>query len=359
DHADIPTRPADLKSPHVSAHMHPGTTPAAFTRINARSADILGIPKDRYVGLLGMDSEHLAGDRFRTPAGTNVRLWELLVTKAPWTEVAQLMTEQSVFGQFGVWDYLFTSAPTPIEGLRDATEFLAGVGDVGTETMFVVQDGQEVTLGHVNAADLTYEAASAIRAYGLGLVRQRLSVALRRELIPLRAGLAAQAPRHHGALYELFGTRNIDFECPVSSITFRADDLHRPTPQAQPGLSAVLRSHAELTLAAAIPLRDWLDLFRIALKDAAGDDGATLPATAARMGVSPRTLQRRLDEHGTTWTAELEAVRREHIIQMLSTTDLPVETIADRNGYADARALRRAVLRWTGHTPAALRRLAL
>ncbi|MFF6888512.1 hypothetical protein ACFY9F_35615 [Streptomyces sp. NPDC012421] len=33
----------------------------------------------------------------------------------------------------------------------------------------------------------------------------------------------------------------------------------------------------------------------------------------------------------------------------------PVDSIATRNGYANARALRRAVQRWHGTTPAALR----
>ncbi|MEV7280408.1 helix-turn-helix domain-containing protein [Streptomyces sp. NPDC093111] len=341
----------------MASHTHPGTTSAAFTRINARAADLLGIPKDRYAHLLGMDPEHLEGDQYRPPASTNIRLWELMVTKAPWTEVTQLMMGQTAFGQLGVWDYLLTSAPTPIEGLRDAAEFLAGVADAGSETLFVSEDDREITLSHVNAADLSYTAASAIRAYALALIRQRLSAALRKDLVPVRIALATEAPRHHDALHALYGTRNIDFERPVSSITFQAGDLRSPMPHFQPGLSTVLRRHAELTIAAAIPLRSWLDLFRTALKDAACGDGATLPATAARMGVSPRTLQRRLDEHGTTWTAEIEAMRRADVTRLLGSTDLPIDVIAARNGYADARALRRAVHRWTGHTPAALRRL--
>ncbi|MFC6131506.1 MULTISPECIES: helix-turn-helix domain-containing protein [Streptomyces] len=37
-------------------------------------------------------------------------------------------------------------------------------------------------------------------------------------------------------------------------------------------------------------------------------------------------------------------------------TDLSIDAIVARSGYADARALRRAVQRWYGTTPAALRR---
>ncbi|MEU7018186.1 AraC family transcriptional regulator ligand-binding domain-containing protein [Streptomyces sp. NPDC046385] len=340
----------------MSLLTHPGTTPSSFTRINATSAGLLGIAPEKYAGLLGMAPEHLHDDRYRTPATTNVRIWELMVTRAPWTETALLMAEQTTLGLLGAWDYLITSAPTPLQGLHDAAEYFAAVADIGTETLLIAEDEHAVTLTHVNAADLHYEVASAIRAYVLGLLRQRLCAALRQELLPLRVRLATPAPRHRGPLFDLYGTRNVEFECPVSSIVFPVDDLRGSTPHVQPGLSDVLRSHAERVMADSIPLHDWLDLFRVALAEAARADEATLPATATRLALSPRTLQRRLHAHGTTWTAEIEAVRRTDVTRLLRTTDLPLDVIAGRNGYADARALRRAVHRWTGRTPATLRR---
>lgn len=118
----------------------------------------------------------------------------------------------------------------------------------------------------------------------------------------------------------------------------------------------MLRRHADQTLAAAIPLHNWLDLFRTALASVHDETVPTLPAVARRMAVSTRTLQRRLDEHDTTWSNEVEAARRDHITRLLHSTDLSVASIAARSGYADARALRRAVQRWYGTTPADLRR---
>ncbi|MFE4638542.1 helix-turn-helix domain-containing protein [Streptomyces sp. NPDC056773] len=132
--------------------------------------------------------------------------------------------------------------------------------------------------------------------------------------------------------------------------------MNTPAPHAQPGLSAVLRRHAEQSLASAIPLHDWLDLFRTALASAHDEGAPSLSAVAQRMTISARTLQRRLEEHGTTWSEEVETVRRDRITRLLHDTDLGIDSIAVRSGYADARALRRAVKRWYGTTPAALRR---
>ncbi|MFD6891032.1 helix-turn-helix domain-containing protein [Streptomyces sp. NPDC059957] len=230
------------------------------------------------------------------------------------------------------------------------------MADPLTDGMRITEDGDRVTISHVNRADIAHEAACGIRGYALGLYRRRLGEAAGRCLVPLRVSLTAKAPPRHDVLIELYGTRNIEFEAPAGSITFLAADLSAPTPHAQPGLSTVLRRHAEQTLARTIPLHDWLDLFRTALTSDHGGGAPTLTLVAQHMTISARTLQRRLEEHGTTWSEEVETVCRDHITRLLHDTDLCVDSIAARSGYADARALRRAVKRWYGTTPAALRR---
>ncbi|MFD6225600.1 helix-turn-helix domain-containing protein [Streptomyces sp. NPDC060232] len=338
------------------SHAHQGTTSSALTRLNVNAARALDIPPTGYAHLLGTAPEHLNDDLCRPPVVTSVRIAELATVHAPWTEVSLLLAQQAPVGSLGVWDYLITSAPTPLEGIRDAGVYLGTVLDTSTDDLRITEDGDLVTLSHLNQGDLAHEAACAVLACALGLYLRRLSEAAQRRLVPLHVALAAEAPRRHDALIELYGTRSIEFEAPVSSLTFRTADLTAAAPHAQPGLSAVLRRHADQTLAAAVPLRDWLDLFRGVLASVQDEAAPALATVARRMAVSPRTLQRRLDEHGTTWSAEVETVRRDHISRLLYTTGLSIEAIAARSGYADARALRRAVQRWYGMTPAALRR---
>ncbi|MEV4947920.1 AraC family transcriptional regulator ligand-binding domain-containing protein [Streptomyces sp. NPDC053755] len=142
------TSPTGPLAPEASGD-HRGTTPAAFTRLNARNATLLGVPPSTFAQLLGMAPEYLNDDRYRTPAATNVRLWQLMTTRAPWTDVAAFMAHRSPLGHLGVWDYLLTSAPTPLEGLRDGMDYLATVADIGTETLLVSDGGSEITISHV------------------------------------------------------------------------------------------------------------------------------------------------------------------------------------------------------------------
>lgn len=61
--------------------------------------------------------------------------------------------------------------------------------------------------------------------------------------------------------------------------------------------------------------------------------------------MSPRSLQRRLEEEGTSWREEVDAVRREQAARLLR-EGASRAAMAAQLGYSDVRALRRAVRRW-------------
>jgi AraC-like DNA-binding protein len=71
---------------------------------------------------------------------------------------------------------------------------------------------------------------------------------------------------------------------------------------------------------------------------------ATVSQLAASMGMSERTLHRRLAESGTSFRAELDTLRAE-LAQSMS-GQRPAEEIAALLGYSDSRAYRRAARRW-------------
>ncbi|MFJ9370132.1 helix-turn-helix domain-containing protein [Nocardia sp. NPDC101769] len=91
------------------------------------------------------------------------------------------------------------------------------------------------------------------------------------------------------------------------------------------------------------------------IADQLQDGDPSLDATARELTMSPRTLQRRLQAIGTSWRQEAESVRRENAMRLIRDTALPVQSVAARLGYTDARALRRALRRWTGHSAAEFR----
>jgi AraC-like DNA-binding protein len=74
------------------------------------------------------------------------------------------------------------------------------------------------------------------------------------------------------------------------------------------------------------------------------------------MHLSPRTLKRRLAEHGVTYSSLAEGELREKAMLLLRSVDLSLEQVAERTGYSDVANFTRAFRRWTGQTPAQYRR---
>lgn len=72
---------------------------------------------------------------------------------------------------------------------------------------------------------------------------------------------------------------------------------------------------------------------------------------ADMLGMSTRTLARRLKASGTSYAALLRRVQRERAENYLRHTSAPIAGIAERMGYADAAAFTRAFQSWTGETP--------
>ncbi len=77
----------------------------------------------------------------------------------------------------------------------------------------------------------------------------------------------------------------------------------------------------------------------------------SLETAARQLGTSPRTLQRRLNQRGSSFWALVEQSRFEIAGALLRETDLKVQEIAARIGYRTPSAFTRAFTRWAGRSP--------
>ncbi|WP_306355841.1 MULTISPECIES: AraC family transcriptional regulator [unclassified Nocardia] len=68
-----------------------------------------------------------------------------------------------------------------------------------------------------------------------------------------------------------------------------------------------------------------------------------------------RTLQRRLEQEGTSLTAIVDDVRRREAHRYLTVTDVPMGEIARRLGLSSPSVFTRCCRRWWGRTPSAVR----
>jgi AraC-like DNA-binding protein len=79
------------------------------------------------------------------------------------------------------------------------------------------------------------------------------------------------------------------------------------------------------------------------------------PRIAQRLGWSVRTLRRRLQEEGASFSDVLDAARREEAMRLLGASGSTVAEVAARLGFSHLSSFHRACVRWTGLSPRTLR----
>jgi AraC-like DNA-binding protein len=152
------------------------------------------------------------------------------------------------------------------------------------------------------------------------------------------------APESITAHRALFGCESVEFDAPANGFAFAAQWLDTPLVEADDALRRAIDQHArtELPHADAPPL--VFEVQRV-LRSLPPTDTATMRGVARRLGHSPRSLQRHLASQGTSFRRLLDEVRRDRLSE-LEREGLGLEAIADRLGYEDLAALRRAMRRW-------------
>jgi AraC-like DNA-binding protein len=76
---------------------------------------------------------------------------------------------------------------------------------------------------------------------------------------------------------------------------------------------------------------------------------------ARELGVSVRSLRRRLSEEGTSYRELTQASLYDAACSMLRNPDVTLQGVAHALGFADASAFHRAFRRWAERTPAQFR----
>jgi AraC-like DNA-binding protein len=82
----------------------------------------------------------------------------------------------------------------------------------------------------------------------------------------------------------------------------------------------------------------------------------TIETVCLRLGMSSRTLRRKLMAQGSSYANLLNETRAQLAKKYLRETAMTVDEVAHRIGYSDASNFRHAFHRWTGVTPARYRR---
>jgi AraC-like DNA-binding protein len=170
-----------------------------------------------------------------------------------------------------------------------------------------------------------------------------------KRIAPRRVELAR--PSAHAAMLRRHFGCEITFDAPFDRMIFDEACLALPLVTQNAQVLALLVPGLESALREARSGRTLVDDVRAALGDTICGERPAVEKVARSVGLSPRTLQRRLGELGTTYQKLLDEVRHRSARRLLARTDLAAAEVAFLLGYEELNSFTRAFHAWEGTTP--------
>lgn len=326
--------------------MAPPLSTVTSTLAMVRAAERRGADAQAVLARHGVAMATLLDPDNHLPVTTEFAIWDELRAEAREPALQLHAPIELPVGTYHVLDYLVGVSATVGDGILRIARFLgiiarqvqvsARVGDDECRLVAMAASGGPVPPMYV---DYTFGGvvgrmrATAPEAFAVGRVHLR------------------QPPPADAAPYRAV------FQCPVvfaadeDALVFTRAHWDARLPAHDPTLAQVLETHARIRLErmTATPLAMAADVRGAII--AALPDGAPVGAVARALGLSVRTLQRRLDEAGTTYRDALDTVRGDLAREYLHDARIGISEVALLLGFADQRSFHRAFERWTGETP--------
>ncbi|WP_126282388.1 AraC family transcriptional regulator [Burkholderia stagnalis] len=172
--------------------------------------------------------------------------------------------------------------------------------------------------------------------------------------VPARAQFTQAEPPHAALLSDALECP-LAFDQPRNTLSYPAAWLRRAPQLANPITAAQVSSHCAQLLE---ELRNQSGITRRVYQELTRTPGQfpDIDAIAENLCMTSRTLRRKLEAEGTSYSELLTSVRKALAIDYLNTTSLSTEVIALTLGFSDAVGFRHAFKRWTGKTPSEVRR---
>jgi len=346
--------PASMVKTHISKNIQlpPGHARVSALHALPRLVRHLGGKLDDVLGPLQITEKFLANPESVVPLNTYC---ELLYRGAKVTgreHFGLLVGSHSSAGEIGPAGKLLLLAPSvgvALDVLRKYLHLnnrhallLLGRED---EDAFL---GYTVLDGNFSGIQELHDGAMAV---ALNLMRQLIGPQWR----PTEVRLMRRTPRHP-EVYDRFFAAPCSFNAKRSELVFPAATLDLPVAGSDAQyLSAAIAAH-QAGISFDLTGQDWIELVRRTALGLLLTGNCSRKAVAAALGLSVRTLNRKLEQAGSSFQELADYSRFTASRTLIKDTDMPLGDIARVLGYADPSSFCRAFKRWSGVSPAEWRK---
>jgi len=247
----------------------------------------------------------------------------------------------------GMLGFLMLNSPTLFDALSNAQRYFRVLGE--GEDIEVERMGPHVTL-RFREADDALRGMRHGTEYMAAIIVRACRDMTRKHVSPVRSEFIHGRPNGRFAYGDYLGCP-VRFDAEWNALVYDTDTMHMPVIGADSALLKVLERACRNILGPAPTRQDIVHDVRELMIDGIAKGTVNLDDIASVMNMSSKTLERRLAEKGTSFSALLDDVRSGLAKSYLGDTDLRLDQIAYLTGYSAPAVLVRAFKRWTGTTP--------
>lgn len=315
-----------------------------------RRLEALGIPADAACSRCGFDPESIEGPENRMPFRQLCELYEIAAEISGDPAFGLHLACVTELKQFDVVGYAASAS-------RDVGEALARIA----RYYRIWCDAGEIrVIRHADSLEIVYHLLldgppfRQDAEFSIAMIVNSIGALTGSPLRPLVVRFRHRAPECTAEHQRMFPCA-LEFEAARDSVVCAPGIAAVPVLSADPHLIRMVERHAEDLLRALPEPGDIRTQVRTAILRALPGGDPRLEAVARNMGLSARTLQRRLEAAGASFEAMLEGERRELALSYLRQPRLSLGEVAYLLGFSEPSAFHRAFRRWMGVTPTEFR----
>ncbi len=160
-------------------------------------------------------------------------------------------------------------------------------------------------------------------------------------------GSTSPHERHFGCAVHFGSTKD--------ALLVSKETLLKPNRLGDPSISNFFDTHLEAELSKLDDDASLEKRVRIQISQQLSEGVPKISDISRSLGMSGRTLQRRLSDQGYSFQALVDEARRQLAERLLRQTEYPLAEIAFLTGFSEQSAFNRAFKRWAGQTPRSFR----
>lgn len=326
--------------------MSERTTSSSWASGIVAALELGGVDCRSLFAQLGLDYAALTDPDARFAQDAMTRLWHLAVQASGNPAIGLNMAKSLRPSSFNVVGYAVMSSRNLQEGFARLVRYQRIIGEGADLSFHPTAEGYEMLLAiHGDRLPSARQSAEASLAYSLAFCRWLTGKPLR----PRQVSLMGPPPEDLEPYNEVF-------QCPLKfnaehyALLFERADLDAPLPSANEALAQLHDRFAGDYLARFSGTRVTHQVRQVLCRLL--PQGEPKRETVAQaLLLSERTLQRRLQDEGTSYQHLLDDTRRELAGQYLGQANLTLLEISYLLGFSDPSNFFRAFRRWFDSTP--------